>query len=55
LGNYDSKEPCGDCPAQTNPVIATVDINPAAEASNLGAAFLKPIPTKEWHQIGKLF
>ncbi|MBK6996256.1 MAG: SUMF1/EgtB/PvdO family nonheme iron enzyme [Lewinellaceae bacterium] len=25
LGNYDSKEPCGDCPAQTNPVIASAD------------------------------
>ena len=27
LGNYDSKEPCGDCPAQTTPITAAVNDN----------------------------
>jgi len=35
LGNYDSKEPCGDCPSQTTPITASVDNASSTEiASN---------------------
>lgn len=36
LGNYDSKEPCGDCPAQTTPVIASADLSQNAETGISG-------------------
>ena len=36
LGNYDSKEPYGDCPAQTNPITASLDVSPGAEPSSSG-------------------
>lgn len=34
LGNYDSKEPCGDCPSQTTPAMASTESVSAMEAGS---------------------
>jgi formylglycine-generating enzyme required for sulfatase activity len=34
LGNYDSKEPCGDCPGQTTPALANSEVVPALGAGS---------------------
>jgi formylglycine-generating enzyme required for sulfatase activity len=37
LGNYDSKEPCGDCPAQISPLTATTGTGPETIQAAEGA------------------